>query len=91
MKIAMVSEHANPLAALGGLECGGQNVHVAELAAALARGGHEVVVYTRRDDQRQLRRYRAHDADSSLRVTSATKRTSRVVGRVSAMLGVAPT
>lgn len=50
MKIAMVSEHASPLAALGGVDAGGQNVHVAELSAALSRRGHEVAVYTRRDD-----------------------------------------
>lgn len=50
MKIAMVSEHASPLAALGGVDAGGQNVHVAELSAALARRGHQVTVYTRRDD-----------------------------------------
>jgi D-inositol-3-phosphate glycosyltransferase len=50
MKIAMVSEHASPLAALGGVDAGGQNVHVAELSAALARRAHEVTVYTRRDD-----------------------------------------
>ncbi|HEU5240504.1 MAG TPA: glycosyltransferase [Ornithinibacter sp.] len=50
MKIAMVSEHASPLAALGGADAGGQNVHVAELALGLARLGHEVCVYTRRDD-----------------------------------------
>jgi D-inositol-3-phosphate glycosyltransferase len=50
MKIAMVSEHASPLATLGGADAGGQNVHVAELSAALARRGHEVTVYTRRDD-----------------------------------------
>lgn len=49
MRIAMVSEHASPLAALGGVDAGGQNVHVAELSAGLARRGHEVVVYTRRD------------------------------------------
>ena len=36
MKIAMVSEHASPLAALGGVDAGGQNVHVAALAPALA-------------------------------------------------------
>jgi glycosyltransferase involved in cell wall biosynthesis len=46
----MISEHANPLAHLGGVDAGGQNVHVAELSAALARRGHDVVVYTRRDD-----------------------------------------
>ena len=46
----MVSEHASPLAALGGVDAGGQNVHVAELSCALARRGHDVTVYTRRDD-----------------------------------------
>lgn len=45
----MVSEHASPLAALGGVDAGGQNVHVAHLATALAARGHEVTVYTRRD------------------------------------------
>jgi D-inositol-3-phosphate glycosyltransferase len=49
MKIAMVSEHASPLAVLGGADAGGQNVHVAALSAALARRGAEVVVHTRRD------------------------------------------
>ena len=32
MRIAMVSEHASPLAVLGGVDAGGQNVHVAALA-----------------------------------------------------------
>ncbi|MCP2163741.1 glycosyltransferase [Goodfellowiella coeruleoviolacea] len=50
MRIAMVSEHASPLAPLGGVDAGGQNVHVAELSAALAARNHEVTVYTRRDD-----------------------------------------
>ena len=50
MRIAMVSEHASPLAALGGADAGGQNVHVAALAEAVARRGAEVVVHTRRDD-----------------------------------------
>ena len=49
MRIAMVSEHASPLAVLGGVDAGGQNVHVAALARALGRRGHEVDVYTRRD------------------------------------------
>ncbi|MFL5880843.1 MAG: glycosyltransferase, partial [Actinomycetota bacterium] len=52
MRIAMVSEHASPLAVLGGVDAGGQNVHVAALATELARQGHEVVVHTRRDDER---------------------------------------
>jgi glycosyltransferase involved in cell wall biosynthesis len=49
MKLAMVSEHASPLAAIGGVDAGGQNVHVAALAAALALRGHDVTVFTRRD------------------------------------------
>ncbi|HEY6745954.1 MAG TPA: glycosyltransferase [Mycobacteriales bacterium] len=49
MRIAMVSEHASPLAAVGGVDAGGQNVHVESLARALARAGHGVTVYTRRD------------------------------------------
>lgn len=49
LKIAMVSEHASPLAAVGGVDAGGQNVHVAALSAALARDGHRVTVYTRRE------------------------------------------
>lgn len=50
MKVAMVSEHASPLAALGEADAGGQNVHVAQLSLRLARLGHDVRVYTRRDD-----------------------------------------
>ncbi|MFG2719731.1 glycosyltransferase [Streptomyces sp. NPDC048416] len=49
MRIAMVSEHASPLAALGGVDAGGQNVYVARLSEELARRGHDVSVYTRRD------------------------------------------
>ena len=49
MRIALVSEHASPLAVVGSVDAGGQNVHVAALAAELARLGHRVVVYTRRD------------------------------------------
>jgi D-inositol-3-phosphate glycosyltransferase len=50
LRVAMVSEHASPLAALGGPDAGGQNVYVAQLAARLTALGHEVVVHTRRDD-----------------------------------------
>jgi len=42
MRIVMVSEHASPLAALGEVDSGG--------LTALARQGHEVVVYPRRAD-----------------------------------------
>ncbi len=50
MRVAMVSEHASPLATLGGVDAGGQNVHVAALAGALTRRGVDVVVHTRRED-----------------------------------------
>jgi glycosyltransferase involved in cell wall biosynthesis len=49
MRIALVSEHANPLAVVGGVDAGGQNVHVAALAGGLAERGHEVTVYSRWD------------------------------------------
>ncbi|WP_256788205.1 glycosyltransferase [Frankia sp. AvcI1] len=61
MNVSMVSEHASPLAALGGVDAGGQNVHVAALATALARRGVEVTVHTRRDDP-ELPRYVRHGA-----------------------------
>lgn len=56
MRIAMVSEHASPLAVIAGADAGGQNVHVAALAGALGAMGHEVVVHTRRDDPSLPRR-----------------------------------
>ena len=46
----MVSEHASPLADLGGVDAGGQNVYVENVAREFGRRGHEVTVYTRRDD-----------------------------------------
>ncbi|WP_406691564.1 glycosyltransferase [Saccharopolyspora sp. ID03-671] len=61
MRIEMVSEHASPLAALGGADAGGQNVQVAELATGLARRGHDVVVHTRRDSSAQPERVRTDE------------------------------
>jgi D-inositol-3-phosphate glycosyltransferase len=49
MKIAMISEHASPLAVAGGVDSGGQNIYVANVARQLHRAGHEVDVFTRRD------------------------------------------
>lgn len=49
-RVALVSEHASPIALLGGADAGGQNVYVAALANELGRRGVDVVVYTRRDD-----------------------------------------
>jgi D-inositol-3-phosphate glycosyltransferase len=56
LRIALVSEHASPLATLGGVDAGGQNVAVAAIATELGRRGHEVVVHTRRDDPHLARR-----------------------------------
>jgi len=50
LTISLISEHASPLAVLGEVDAGGQNVHVASLATALAARGHQVTVHTRRDD-----------------------------------------
>jgi glycosyltransferase involved in cell wall biosynthesis len=46
-QIAFISEHASPLASLGGVDSGGQNVYVAETAKQLARMGFEVDIFTR--------------------------------------------
>jgi D-inositol-3-phosphate glycosyltransferase len=50
-KIAFISEHASPLAVLGGVDAGGQNVYVAELAKYLARTSYDVDVFTRWEDE----------------------------------------
>jgi glycosyltransferase involved in cell wall biosynthesis len=55
-RIALVSDHASPLASPGSIDCGGQNVYVAHLARELALAGHLVDIFTRRDaiGQKQL-------------------------------------
>ncbi|MGZ5183047.1 MAG: glycosyltransferase, partial [Ramlibacter sp.] len=55
-RIALVSDHASPLAAPGSIDCGGQNVYVAHLARELALAGYLVDIFTRRDaiGQQQL-------------------------------------
>jgi glycosyltransferase involved in cell wall biosynthesis len=49
-RLLWISEHASPLAALGGADGGGQNVYVAQVARHLAASGHEVDILTRRDN-----------------------------------------
>jgi glycosyltransferase involved in cell wall biosynthesis len=58
-RIALISDHASPLAAPGSIDCGGQNVYVAHLARELALAGYLVDVFTRRDaiGQKQLVRW----------------------------------
>ncbi|MCO4890180.1 glycosyltransferase [Cupriavidus sp. WGtm5] len=48
-KIALISEHASPLASVGSTDCGGQNIYVAHLARQLGSRGYQVDVFTRRD------------------------------------------
>jgi len=50
MRIAFLSEHASPVALLGGEDAGGQNVYVDEVSRNLGRLGHAVDVFTRRDN-----------------------------------------
>lgn len=47
LRLAMLSVHTCPLAALGGKQTGGMNVYVRELSRELGRMGVEVDVYTR--------------------------------------------
>lgn len=50
-RIAMLSVHSSPLAALGGKEAGGMNVYVRELSRELGRQGVAVDIYTRCQDR----------------------------------------
>ena len=52
MRIAQGSYHTNPVAPLGGRHTGGMNVYVSELSRELARRGHHVDLFTRRDAER---------------------------------------
>jgi len=45
--LAFISEHASPLALLGGVDAGGQNVYVAETAKKLCEMGYRIDIYTR--------------------------------------------
>jgi phosphoheptose isomerase len=49
-RIAFISEHASPLATLGGVDSGGQNVYVGELAKYLVALGYEIDIFTRWDN-----------------------------------------
>ncbi|MDB4920742.1 glycosyltransferase family 1 protein [Mucilaginibacter sp.] len=48
--IAFISDHASPLADLGGVDTGGQNVYVAQLCRFLAGQGYAIDLYTRWDN-----------------------------------------
>ncbi len=50
LRIAFLSEHASPVALLGGQDAGGQNVYVDEVSRNLAQLGYTVDIFTRRDN-----------------------------------------
>jgi D-inositol-3-phosphate glycosyltransferase len=52
VRIAIVADHSDPCAVIGGIDAGGQNVHVAALAKGIAAKGHEVAVFTRGSGRR---------------------------------------
>jgi D-inositol-3-phosphate glycosyltransferase len=52
-RLAVLSYHTSPLAQPGTGDGGGMNVYVREMGAALARQGHSVDIYTRRDSPTQ--------------------------------------
>ena len=60
-RIAIISDHASPLAQPGSIDCGGQNVYVANLARELALAGYMVDVFTRRDAMSQKTLVRCAD------------------------------
>jgi D-inositol-3-phosphate glycosyltransferase len=49
-RIALISEHASPFGVLGGVDSGGQNVYVGQLAKHLAAMGYTVDIFTRREN-----------------------------------------
>lgn len=48
-KIAIISDHASPLAFLGSVDNGGQNIYVKNIAHVFALKGYEVDIFTRKD------------------------------------------
>jgi D-inositol-3-phosphate glycosyltransferase len=54
-RVAMISEHASPLALLGGVDAGGQNVYVDAVSRGLVAHGYETDVFTVRGDLAQPR------------------------------------
>lgn len=49
-RIALISEHASPFGVLGGVDSGGQNVYVGQLAKHLVAMNYIVDIFTRRDN-----------------------------------------
>jgi D-inositol-3-phosphate glycosyltransferase len=49
-KIAVISDHASPLAVAGGIDSGGQNIYVASIARHVHALGYRLDIFTRRDN-----------------------------------------
>jgi D-inositol-3-phosphate glycosyltransferase len=52
-RVAMISEHASPVALLGGVDAGGQNVYVDAVSRGLVAHGYETDVFTVRGELTQ--------------------------------------
>lgn len=75
MKIAMISVQENPLTALRAADAVGRRLHIAKLAEALHRQGHDLTVYTRRIDSCRPDRVRIDDGFEVVHVAAGPART----------------
>lgn len=85
-RVAMITVHTGPLAALGGDKTGGMNVYVRDLSRALARMGLRVDIFTRAaEDQPQIS-YALGDGVRVIHVQAGPRHTIPL-GEVSRHLG----
>lgn len=54
-RLAMLTDHADPLSPIGGVEAGGENVYVSELTKSLAKLGWVIDVFTRWNSHKTTR------------------------------------
>ena len=78
-RVAMISEHASPVALLGGVDAGGQNVYVDAVSRGLVAHGYETDVFTVRGELahprgRRLGGRRSRDRDPGRCRRSAAER-----------------
>jgi len=75
-KIAFISEHASPLSTLGGVDTGGQNVYVAQLAKHLANKGYTIDIFTRMEDSNAAK---VIDWIPNIRIINVTAGPARII------------
>lgn len=73
LTIAMISEHGDPLAPLGGQQSGGQNIYVYELARALSKLGVKVDVFTRWDNRKADQKVRFAERAKVIRLKAGPR------------------